>query len=81
VHQAVGANDSGIGIAQDGELAVCNLFPHHAHLLAVVNADRYQASVEGLGLLCMPRELAQLGGAIGSPVPAIKDQQDALTVL
>lgn len=81
VHYSVGANDSSTGIAQDGELAVYNLVPHHAPLLAVINADRHQAGVERLKLFCMPRELAQLGGAVGSPIAAIEDQQDALAVL
>ena len=74
VHQPERANDSSARIAQHGELAVYNLFPDHARLLGIVDADRNEARVEGLKLFCMPRELAQLGGAIRSPVAAIKDQ-------
>ena len=74
VDQAIGPNYPGAGIAQDGELAADNLLPHETRVLAVVNADGYKTGVEGIELFYVPRELAQLARAIGSPVPAIKDQ-------
>jgi len=77
VDQPIGPNYPGAGIAQDGELAADNLLPHETRVLAVVNADGYKTGVEGIELFYVPRELAQLACAIGSPVPAIKDQEHA----
>jgi hypothetical protein len=48
-----------------------------ARVLAVVNADGYKTGVEGVELVLMPRELAQLARAIGSPVPSIENQEHA----
>lgn len=76
VNKAIGSNYPGAGIAQDGELAVDNLLPHETRVLAIVNADGYRTRVEGIELFCVPRELAQLARAIGSPIPTIKDQQN-----
>jgi hypothetical protein len=49
-------------------------------VLAIVNADGYKTGVEGIELFYVPRELAQLARAIGSPIPAIEDQQDAFAL-
>lgn len=46
-------------------------------MLAVVNADGYQAGVEGVELFCMLRELAQLASAVRSPVAAIENQENS----
>jgi hypothetical protein len=73
--QAVGSNHPGTGVAQDDELPVDNLLPQGTRVLAVVHADGYKTGVEGIELFGVPRELAQLSGAIGSPVPAVKDQE------
>jgi hypothetical protein len=48
-------------------------------VLAVVNADGYKTGVEGVELSGMPRELAQLARAVRSPVPAIENQEHAVT--
>lgn len=77
VDQAIGPNYPGAGIAQDDELAVDHLLPHGTRVLAVVNTDGYKTGVEGIELFYVLRELAQLARAIRSPIPAIKDQQDA----
>jgi hypothetical protein len=77
VDQAIGPNRPGTGIAQNGDLAVDNLLPHETRVLAIVSADGYKTGVQGVELFYVPRELAQLAGAIGSPIPAIKDQQHA----
>jgi hypothetical protein len=77
VYEAVGSDHPGAGIAQDSELAVHNLLPDRNCVLAVVHADGYETGVESLKLFFVTRELAQLGGAIGSPVTAIEDQDDA----
>jgi hypothetical protein len=46
-------------------------------VLAVINANSYKASVEGVELFRMPRELAQLACAVRSPVPPIENQKHA----
>jgi len=46
-------------------------------VLAVINANSYEASVEGVELFRMPRELAQLACAVRSPVPPIENQEHA----
>jgi hypothetical protein len=77
VYQAVGPNHLSTGITQDRELAVHNGVPDMVRVLAVVNADGYKTRVEGVELFLMPRELAQLARAIGSPVPPIENQEHA----
>jgi formylmethanofuran:tetrahydromethanopterin formyltransferase len=79
VYQAVGANHLSTGITQDRELAVHNAVPDMMRVLAVVNADGYKTGVEGVELFLMPRELAQLARAVRSPVPAIENQEHAVT--
>jgi hypothetical protein len=73
VDQAVGPNHTGTGIAQDTELAVHSFLPDQERVLAVVDANCHQTGVEGFELFCVPRELAQLARAVGSPVTAIED--------
>jgi hypothetical protein len=46
-------------------------------VLAAVNADGYQTSIESVELFCMLRELAQLASAVRSPVAAIENQQNS----
>lgn len=48
--------------------------------MAVVNADSDQARLEGDKLSGVPRELAQLTRAIGSPISSIENQEHALAV-
>ncbi len=48
-------------------------------MLAVVNADGYKTRVNGIELFLVTRELAQLARTVGSPVPAIEDQEHAFT--
>ena len=81
VYQAVGPNHLSTGITQDCELAVHNAVPDMVRVLAVVNADGYKTGVEGVELFGMPRELAQLARAVRSPVPAIENQEHAVTTL
>lgn len=49
-------------------------------MLAVVNADGNKTRVERVELFRAPRELAQLARAVGSPVPAIEDQEHTFAV-
>ncbi len=79
VDQTIGVNHVGTRIAQNGELAVQNLFPDIKGVLPVVYADGGHPRVEGCEFLAVLRELAQLSGAVRSPVSAIKDQQHALS--
>lgn len=78
VDQAVGANHLSPGITEDRELAVYDGLPDLKCVFPIVNADRYKARADLLELFRMLRELAQLTGAVGSPVPAVKDQEQAL---
>jgi hypothetical protein len=78
VQQAIGPNYPRTGVAQDTELTVHDALPDFECVLNVVNANSYDASVEGLKLFCVPRELAQLARAVRSPVAAIEGQEHAL---
>ena len=78
VYQTVGPNHPSARIAQDSELAVHYLLPHGNCVLAVVHADGYETCVESVKLFFVTRELAQLGGTIGSPIATIEDQDHAL---
>jgi hypothetical protein len=77
VQQAIGPNYPRTRVAQDSEPAVHNALPDLRCVLSIVNANSYHASVEGFELFCVPRELAQLARAVGSPVAAIEDQEHA----
>jgi hypothetical protein len=66
------------GIAQNGELSVHDVLPDFQRVLAVVNANSDQMCVERFELSYVPRELAQLACAVGSPVSAVEDQEHAL---
>lgn len=78
MQQAIGPNYPRTRVAQDSEPAVHNALPDLRCVLSIVNANSYHASVEGFELFCVPRELAQLARAVGSPVAAIEDQEHAL---
>jgi len=75
VHQTIGANYLRPRVAQDSELAVRNLLEDGQGMLAVIHADGQKAGVEGFEVLCVPRELAQLSGAVRSPGSTIEDQE------
>ena len=60
-------------------MAVHDLVPHQPSVLRVVGADGDDTRADGVELFSMSRELAQLAGAIGSPMSAIKDQKHAFT--
>lgn len=81
MHQAVGPNHLSIGIAQDGELLVHHFLPDEKRVLAVVNTYSYDSRLERIKLGPVPRELAQLSSAEGSPVPAVEDQEHAFAAL
>ena len=78
VQQAIGPNYPRTRVAQDSEPAIHNALPDLRGVLSIVNANSYHASVERFELFCVPRELAQLARAVGSPVAAIEDQEHAL---
>jgi len=78
MHQAIGPNHAGTGIAQDGELAVYDVLPDFQRVSTVVNANSYQTCVEGFELFCVLCELAQLACAVRSPVSTIEDQEHTL---
>jgi hypothetical protein len=58
-------------------LAVHNLLPDKKRVLTVINTDGYKTRVGRIELFLVARELAQLARAVGSPVPAIEDQEHA----
>jgi hypothetical protein len=47
-------------------------------VLAIVNADSQYHRVERIEIFFVPRELAQLTRAVGSPIPPIEKQEHAL---
>jgi hypothetical protein len=79
VKQTIGANYLRARIAQDRELAVRNLLEDGKGMLAVIYADGQETGVEGFEVFCVPRELAQLSGAVRSPVSTIEDQEHPRT--
>jgi len=79
VQQAIRPNHPSFGIAQNRELVVYNLLPDEKRVLTIVSADGYNTRVCGIEFFSVTRELAQLAGAVGSPVSAIEDQQHAFT--
>lgn len=78
VYQSIRANHLSSGITKNGELAVDGGLPNLECMFLIVNTDRYKARADLVELFRMLRELAQLTGAVGSPVPAVKDQEHAL---
>lgn len=57
---------------------VHNAVPDKERVFAVVNADSNNPCVEGVKFFGMLRELAQLAGAVRSPVAPIENQKHAL---
>jgi hypothetical protein len=47
-------------------------------VLAVIDTDCDNPDIQRVEVLFVPRELAQLSGAVGSPVAAVENKQDAL---
>jgi hypothetical protein len=49
-------------------------------MLGIIHTNRYKTSVEGSELFGVPRELAQLARAVGSPIPSVEHQEHTLAV-
>jgi hypothetical protein len=47
-------------------------------MVTIVNADSQNTGFEGIKVLLVPRELAQLAGTVGSPISAIEKQEYTL---
>ena len=78
VYQAVGTDHTSPRITQDRELAVYDFFPDRSRMVTIVNADSQNTGFDGIKVLLVPRELAQLAGTVRSPISAIEKQEYTL---
>jgi hypothetical protein len=78
MNDSIRANHLGARVAEDSELAVDNSVPDKKCVLAVVHAYGDETRIEGNKLFCVPRELAQLTRAVGSPIATVENQKQAL---
>jgi len=76
--QSIGANHLSPRVAQDREPAVDNFLPDQTGVLTVIYTDRHNPRIQRIEVFFVPRELAQLARAVGSPVTAVENKQDAL---
>src|SRR5215472_970368 len=81
MQQAVLPDDLGAGIAQDREFFFSGLFPNIMCMLLIVNADWNKPDAGFVQLVTVPRELAQFGHAVWSPISAVKIQQHPVAAL
>jgi hypothetical protein len=81
MQQAVPADYLGAGIAEDREFFLGGLFPNIVCMLLIVNADGNKPDAGFVQLVTVPRELAQFGHAVRSPISAVKVQQNPVAVL
>ncbi len=78
MEQSIGADHLSRRVAQDRELAVDNFLPDQTGVLTVIYTDCHNPRIQRIEVFFVPRELAQLARAVGSPVAAIEDQEHAL---
>lgn len=78
MQQAVSADYTSTGIAQHGELTIQDGLPDEQRMLFVINTYGNYADVLVSEFFAVPRELAQLAGAIRSPISSVEDQKQAL---
>ena len=76
--QSIGADHLSRRVAQDRKLAVDNFLPDQTGVLTVIYTDRHNPRIQRIEVFFVPRELAQLARAVGSPVAAIENKQNAL---
>ena len=78
MEQSVGADDLSRRVAEDRELVVDNFLPDQKGVLTVIYTDCHNPRIQRIEVFFVPRELAQLARAVGSPVAAIENKQNAL---
>src|SRR5438046_10459732 len=78
MEQSIGADHLSPRVAQDRKLAVDNFLPDQTGVLTVIYTDRHNPRIQRLEVFFVSRELAQLARAVGSPVAARDNQQNAL---
>jgi len=78
MEQSIGADHLSRRVAQDRELAVDNFLPDQTGVLTVIYTDRHKPRIQRIEVFFVPRELAQLARAVGSPVTAVENKQNAL---
>ena len=76
--QAISTDHLSHRIAQYREPAVDNFLPDQTGVLTVIYTDRHNPRIQRIEVFFVPRELAQLARAVGSPVAAIENKQNAL---
>ncbi len=76
--QSIGTNHLSLRVAQDRKLAVDNFLPDQTGVLTVIYTDRHNPRIQRIEVFFVSRELAQLARAVGSPVAAIENKQNAL---
>jgi len=78
MEQSIGADHLSRRVAQDRELAVDNFLPDQTGVLTVIYTDCHNPRIQRIEVFFVPRELAQLARAVGSPVAAIEKQEHTL---
>lgn len=81
VQQAILADDLGIRIAEDGQLALSRVLPDFACMGGVIDADSHNPRILRIEVWLSLRELAQLLYAEWSPVSAIEIQHYSVSAL
>ena len=81
VEQTIFAYDGSAWVAKNCDVAMGRIFPNLARVILVVHADGHHPRILGVEVRFSLRELAQLLYAEGSPVAAIKVQNNFVPAL
>src|SRR5262245_50530900 len=81
MQQAVLTDYLRAGIAEDCEFPLRSLLPNFMSMLLIVNANGNETDAQLFQLFAVPRELAQFGHAVRSPISPVKVQKHSVATL